>query len=82
MEDFILKHLDCSLSIIFGLNVKPHARTEVIFSLPFAAVYARLSFSQTFPPFIIQETARKCPPFTLLRNFVYPFVSKCSLKTS
>ena len=29
-----------------------------------------------------QETVRKCAPFSLLGNFVYSVVSKCSFKTS
>ena len=46
--------------------------------LTFAVVYARLSVS--FKIFFNSRN-RKCPPVSLLRNFVYLFVSKCSIKT-
>ena len=76
------------LFLVFVINFTPwiiHAdRINCQFAIC-SCVLALFIFFQRFSPFIIQETARKYappPPFSLLRNVVYPFASECPLKTS
>ena len=70
------------IPIISGLTIKLHAvenLRRLNFNLTFAVVYGRLSVSvETVELF--NSRNHKCPPFSLLRNFV-SFVSKCPLKT-
>ena len=56
-------------------------KTKSIVNLSFAVVYAHLSVSIKTFGFFFNSRNRKSSPFSLLENFVYSFVSKCSFKT-